>query len=279
MQRRPPKSTLSSSSAASDVYKRQVSTQSTWAAKDQTILVRTLLKLIKRAKLANTELELMNVVSLIEDGFDKDESLSGFDQSIEKSKLEKTNRSSSKLINRSAAFKNQSRDREKERERIYQQRRAQRYQALLETELLYSEYIEIIFRYIYRKIKPDKSSALLSQHDSRSHQRQHDKKNTIGGSIEEKMNNCFKAFIQENSNIKILEDNIQWPQTEKDEEVQKLKDYRIREKIKKEQFELKMREIAKEENERLLMLQEDIRIPSDNDDESYYDSELESDYY
>eukprot|EP00826_Nyctotherus_ovalis_P014951 TRINITY_DN1420_c0_g1_i5.p1 TRINITY_DN1420_c0_g1~~TRINITY_DN1420_c0_g1_i5.p1 ORF type:complete len:130 (+),score=26.79 TRINITY_DN1420_c0_g1_i5:25-390(+) len=31
MIRRPPRSTLSSSSAASDVYKRQVSTQSTWA--------------------------------------------------------------------------------------------------------------------------------------------------------------------------------------------------------------------------------------------------------
>eukprot|EP00828_Plagiopyla_frontata_P005408 TRINITY_DN12165_c0_g1_i1.p3 TRINITY_DN12165_c0_g1~~TRINITY_DN12165_c0_g1_i1.p3 ORF type:complete len:109 (+),score=20.90 TRINITY_DN12165_c0_g1_i1:54-380(+) len=67
-------------------------------------------------------------------------------------------------------------------------------QALLETELLYSEYIEIIFRYIYRKIKPDKSSALLSQHDSRSHQRQHDKKNTIGGSIEEKNEQLLQSF-------------------------------------------------------------------------------------
>eukprot|EP00828_Plagiopyla_frontata_P048845 TRINITY_DN9522_c0_g1_i2.p3 TRINITY_DN9522_c0_g1~~TRINITY_DN9522_c0_g1_i2.p3 ORF type:complete len:171 (-),score=44.67 TRINITY_DN9522_c0_g1_i2:625-1137(-) len=35
MIRRPPRSTLSSSSAASDVYKRQVSTQSTWDIKDE----------------------------------------------------------------------------------------------------------------------------------------------------------------------------------------------------------------------------------------------------
>eukprot|EP00826_Nyctotherus_ovalis_P057648 TRINITY_DN7890_c0_g1_i5.p1 TRINITY_DN7890_c0_g1~~TRINITY_DN7890_c0_g1_i5.p1 ORF type:complete len:106 (+),score=39.98 TRINITY_DN7890_c0_g1_i5:26-319(+) len=84
MIRRPPRSTPLYSSAASDVYKRQVSTQSTWDEKMSKELAELQQKLDRAAKVASTKKQ--NYLRTAPD-YNPAESVSGIEMQLESQKL------------------------------------------------------------------------------------------------------------------------------------------------------------------------------------------------
>eukprot|EP00828_Plagiopyla_frontata_P039706 TRINITY_DN5231_c0_g1_i6.p2 TRINITY_DN5231_c0_g1~~TRINITY_DN5231_c0_g1_i6.p2 ORF type:complete len:401 (-),score=71.96 TRINITY_DN5231_c0_g1_i6:116-1318(-) len=223
---------------------------------DETITIKSLFRQLVRAKLLNDDLEKTLLIQIIEKHFDKDESYIQVEVQREQHNKSKLSQS-----------KQSSQNKERERELAFYRQKMARFQYLLESELIYAQYIEILMLYFLKKIKMEKQEAGKDRASKTE-------------PLEDKIRSYFEHFLLENSNLRVLEDDRIWPRTEKDEQVKLLFEQRVKREEEARQRKIKWAEKEKEKKERELMMAEDKRLPQSDEEEEESEnlSDLQDDF-